>query len=91
MKGRFRRAWIRAASRAGRRERVKLADARRASLDRGGRPCLGKRGDQYSVSTKSKYPIHSSSDSLEKISQSQWWSTAGRKPCNLVVRYIVAG
>lgn len=40
MKGRFRNAWIREASRAGRRDRVKLAEARRASLFNGGRPCL---------------------------------------------------
>jgi len=46
MKGRFRNACIRDASRAGRRESVKLAEARRASLSNGGRPCL----DWYTVS-----------------------------------------
>lgn len=40
MNGKFRNACIREASRAGRRESVKLAEARRASLSNGGRPCL---------------------------------------------------
>jgi methylphosphotriester-DNA--protein-cysteine methyltransferase len=40
MKGRFRRACIRCASRIGRRERVKFAEENRASVERGGRPCL---------------------------------------------------
>jgi methylphosphotriester-DNA--protein-cysteine methyltransferase len=40
MKGRFRRAWMRCASRMGKRERVKLADENSASVERGGRPCL---------------------------------------------------
>lgn len=40
MKGKFRNACIRDARRAGSRERVKLAEARSASLDKGGRPCL---------------------------------------------------
>lgn len=38
--GRFRRAWIRWARRIGRRERVKFAEEKRASVLRGGRPCL---------------------------------------------------
>lgn len=33
-------AWIRWARRIGRRERVKRAEERRASAERGGRPCL---------------------------------------------------
>jgi hypothetical protein len=40
MKGKFRSAWIREASRAGSKESVKFAEARSASLDNGGRPCL---------------------------------------------------
>ena len=40
MNGRFRSAWIRCAKRIGRRERVKFAEEKRASADRGGRPCL---------------------------------------------------
>lgn len=40
MNGRLRRAWIREANRAGRRERVKFAEASSASLESGGRPCL---------------------------------------------------
>jgi hypothetical protein len=40
IKGRFRRAWIRCASRIGRRERVKLADENKASVESGGGPCL---------------------------------------------------
>ena len=40
MKGRLRRAWIRWARRIGRRERVKLAEVKRADAERGGRPCL---------------------------------------------------
>lgn len=40
MKGKFRRAWIRDANRAGRRERVKFAELRSAFSDNGGRPCL---------------------------------------------------
>lgn len=40
MNGRFRKDWIRWASRIGRRERVKLADENNASVERGGRPCL---------------------------------------------------
>ena len=40
MNGRLRRAWIREANRAGRRDCVKFAEANNASLDRGGRPCL---------------------------------------------------
>lgn len=42
MKGRFLRLSIRCARRIGRRERVKLADEKRASVDSGGRPCLEK-------------------------------------------------
>ena len=40
IKGRFRRARRRWARRCGRRERVKFADARRAEVESGGRPCL---------------------------------------------------
>jgi methylphosphotriester-DNA--protein-cysteine methyltransferase len=40
MKGRFRNACIRCASRIGRRERVKFAEENNASLESGGRPCL---------------------------------------------------
>jgi methylphosphotriester-DNA--protein-cysteine methyltransferase len=40
MKGRFRRACIRCASRIGRRESVKFAEENKASVERGGRPCL---------------------------------------------------
>lgn len=40
MKGRLRSAWIRCASRMGRRDRVKLAEVKRADAERGGRPCL---------------------------------------------------
>ena len=38
MKGRFRSACMRCASRIGRRESVKLAEERRVSAERGGRP-----------------------------------------------------
>ena len=38
MKGRLRKAWMRWARRMGRSERVKLAEEKRASLVRGGRP-----------------------------------------------------
>ena len=38
MKGRLRRAWIRWATRMGRRERVKLAEEKRVDAERGGRP-----------------------------------------------------
>ena len=40
MNGRFRRAWMRCASLIGKSERVKFAEDRRASVERGGRPCL---------------------------------------------------
>ena len=40
MKGKFRRRCIRCARRAGRSDKVKFADARRAPSDRGGLPCL---------------------------------------------------
>jgi hypothetical protein len=40
--GRFRRDWIRCARRMGKRDRVKLAEQKRASVDSGGRPCLAK-------------------------------------------------
>lgn len=40
MKGRFRSAWMRWASLAGKRDKVKLAEANRASADKGGCPCL---------------------------------------------------
>lgn len=40
MYGRLRRAWIRWARRTGRRESAKLAEERRDSDERGGRPCL---------------------------------------------------
>jgi methylphosphotriester-DNA--protein-cysteine methyltransferase len=40
MNGRFLKLSIRCARRIGRRERVKFADEKRASVERGGRPCL---------------------------------------------------
>lgn len=52
MNGKFRNACIREASRAGRRESVKLAEARRASLSNGGRPCL----HLYRVSSWLQFP-----------------------------------
>lgn len=40
MKGRLRSDWMRCASRAGRIERVKLADVSSCCVVSGGRPCL---------------------------------------------------
>lgn len=40
MNGRLRRAWMRCARRTGRRDRVKFAEEKRVSAERGGRPCL---------------------------------------------------
>jgi mevalonate pyrophosphate decarboxylase len=40
MNGRFLRACIRCARRIGRRDRVKLAEVKRAGAGSGGRPCL---------------------------------------------------
>ncbi len=43
MKGRLRNAWIRCARRTGIKERLKLAEEKRVSAERGGRPCLSLR------------------------------------------------
>ena len=40
MNGRLRRAWMRCARRTGRSDKVKLAEEKRVSAVRGGRPCL---------------------------------------------------
>ena len=48
MNGRLRRACMRCARRTGRRDRVKFAEEKRVSAERGGRPCLYLAVRQYS-------------------------------------------
>ena len=52
MKGKFRRARTRCARRMGINEEVKFAEARRASVDNGGRPCLFD--DKYNSQQRSR-------------------------------------
>lgn len=87
MKGRFRRAWMRQASLAGRRERVKFADARRASLVSGGRPCLNP-PCQRSLPLLSLYYFPFFRHLPEQICQRQGPTGTRREASDLVIRYI---
>ena len=81
MKGRFLRLSIRCARRIGRRERVKLADEKRASVESGGRPCL-QVCEQVTIMTARK------SIALHQVCQAQGMQWLAGKACYLVVRDV---
>lgn len=82
MNGRFRSAWIRDASRAGRRESVKLAEARRASFDNGGRPCL------IIDTLLARYSRNFHGSSPQQIRKCQRSARAGSQSSDLIVGRI---
>jgi hypothetical protein len=77
MKGRFRRACIRCASRIGSKSRVKFADEKRASFDNGGRPCLHP--ELVSIDK------NNSSYTLYEVCQTQLMQRLTCEPCQVIV------